>query len=149
VVAGAFIGNGRSYSQMSNYAEAGITRYLIEAVLDERTTEICRYLHGKVFEVGDALRRFDALDRLTRPEDVKDVQPWVRETTDSESGRRVLYVSRGGVRTPIVEVTRSGVGAVDDRGEHGRAVTNRELMDLGVGFPPYHGLCRTTTVPEV
>ena len=24
-----------------------------------------------------------------------------------------------------------------------------ELGDLGVGFPPYHGLCRTTTVAEV
>jgi hypothetical protein len=61
----------------------------------------------------------------------------------------VLFVERGGLRTPLVEVTRSGVGTVDDQGEHGRAVSNRELMDLGVGFPPYHGLCRTTTVPEV
>lgn len=149
VVAGAFIGNGRTYAQLSSYAEAGITRYLIEAVLDEQTTEICRYLHGKVFEVGDALRRFDALDRLDQPEDVKDAQPWVRESLDPQTGNPVLFVERGGVRTPLVEVTRSGVGAVDDQGEHGRAVSNRELMDLGVGFPPYHGLCRTTTVPEV
>jgi len=37
----------------------------------------------------------------------------------------------------------------DDQGEHGRAVSDRELMDLDVNFPPYHGLCRTTTVPEV
>ena len=149
VVAGAFIGNGRTYAQLSSYAEAGITRYLIEAVLDEQTTEICRYLHGKAFEVGDALRRFDALDRLDQPEDVKDAQPWVRESLDPQTDNPVLFVERGGVRTPLVEVTRSGVGAVDDRGEHGRAVSNRELMDLGVGFPPYHGLCRTTTVPEV
>ncbi len=149
VLAGAFIGNGRTYAQISSYAEAGITRYLIEAVLDEQTTEICRYLHGKVFEVGDALRRFDALDRLEQPEDVKDAQPWVRESLDPQTGNPVLFVERGGLRTPLVEVTRSGVGTVDDQGEHGRAVSNRELMDLGVGFPPYHGLCRTTTVPEV
>lgn len=147
VVAGAFVGNGRSYAQLSSYAEAGIARYLIEAVLDERTTEICRYLHGKVFKVGDALRRFDALDRLDAPEDVKQAQPWVREVTDAATGHRVLYVDRGGVRTPIVEVTRSGFGARDDRGDHGRSVSNRELMDLGVSFPPYHGLCRTTTLP--
>lgn len=148
VVAGAFVGNGRSYAQMSSYAEAGIARYLIEAVLDERTTEICRYLHGKVFEVGDALRRFDVLDRLEAPEDVKQAQPWVREATDAATGHRVLYVDRGGVRTPIIEVPRSGFGARDDRGGHGRSVSNRELMDLGVSFPPYHdGLCRTTTLP--
>lgn len=149
VVAGAFIGNGRTYAQLSSYAEAGITRYLIEAVLDERTTEICRYLHGKIFEVRDALRRFDALERLELPEEVKQAQPWVRESTDTTTGNRVLFVERGGVRTPLVEVTRSGFGNIDDRGEHGRDVSNRGLMDLGVGFPPYHGLCRTTTIPEV
>jgi len=57
--------------------------------------EICRYLHGKVFEVGDALRRFDPLDRLDAPEDVKYAQPWVREATDAATGHRVLYVDRG------------------------------------------------------
>ena len=146
VVAGAFIGNGRSYAQLSSYAEAGIARYLIEAVLDERTTEICRYLHGKVFEVADGLRRFDALDRLDQPEEVKQAQPWVRESHDPATGNRVLYMDRGGLRTPLVEVTRSGFGTRDDRGEHGQAVSNRELMDLGVSYPPYHGLCRTTTL---
>ena len=146
-MAGAFVGNGRSLAQLSSYAEAGIARYLIEAVLDERTTEICRYLHGRVFEVSDALRRFDALDRLEQPEDIKQAQPWVREAVDPDTGRTVLTVERGGLHTPLVEVIRSGVGTRDDRGTFGRAVSDRELMDLGVSFPPYHGLCRTTTLP--
>ncbi len=30
---------------MSSYAEAGIRQYCIEAVLDEQTTNICRYLY--------------------------------------------------------------------------------------------------------
>src|SRR5690606_14061224 len=47
-VASSFISQGRSYAQMSSYAEAGIQHYRIEAVLDERTTEICRYLDGKL-----------------------------------------------------------------------------------------------------
>ena len=149
IIASSFIGNGRSYAQLSSYAEAGVSRYLIEAVLDEQTTEACRFLHGKVFEVGDALRRFDALDQLERPEAVKRAQPWVREGVDPINGNTVLYVERGGARAPLVEVTRSGVGVADDRGEHRRALSNKALMELGVGFPPYHGLCRTTTVPAV
>ena len=55
VVAASFIANGRSFAQLSSYAEAGIERYLIEAVLDEQTTEACRFLHGKTFSVGDGL----------------------------------------------------------------------------------------------
>lgn len=37
VVAGAFIGRARSYAQVSSYAEAGIERYRVVAVLDEHT----------------------------------------------------------------------------------------------------------------
>ena len=149
VIAGAFVGNGRTFAQVSSYAEARIQRYRIEAVLDERTTAVCRFLHGKVFSVGDALARFDAMDRLERPEDIKQAQPWVREARDATTGNPLLYVGRGGVRTALAEVTRSGVGSRDDVGEHARALGSPALMELGVSFPPYHGLCRTTTLPEV
>jgi SPP1 gp7 family putative phage head morphogenesis protein len=66
-VAASFIAQGRSYAQMSSYAEAGIRQYRIEAVLDEQTTNICRYLHGKTFSVADAIRRFDRIEHARRP----------------------------------------------------------------------------------
>lgn len=75
VVAGAFIANGRSLAQVSAFAEAGIQRYVIEAVLDEVTTETCRFLHGKVFSVGDAIKRFERIEDMERPEDLKAAQP--------------------------------------------------------------------------
>ncbi|NLH81130.1 MAG: head morphogenesis protein [Phyllobacteriaceae bacterium] len=149
VVAGAFVANGRSFAQMSAFAEAGIQRYEISAVLDEHTTEICRYLDGKQFEVGDALGRFDRIESLDDPEDIKAAQPWVREALDPETGRKVLYVESGGRNVPIAEVTRSAVGTRDDRGEFARGRSERELMDLGVSFPPYHGLCRSSALPVV
>ena len=149
VVAGAFVANGRSLAQMSSYAEAGIQRYVIEAVLDEVTTEVCRFLHGKTFSVGDALGRFDRIERMDQPEDIKAEQPWVREAVDPETGRKILYVDRGGTRSPLAEVARSGLGTSDDRGDFRRELSDRQLMDLGVSFPPFHGLCRTTTVPDV
>ncbi|MCA9559572.1 MAG: head morphogenesis protein [Myxococcales bacterium] len=149
VVAGAFVSNGRSLAQVSAFAEAGIQRYVITAVLDEVTTETCRFLDGKTFSVGDALGRFDRIERMEQPEDIKAEQPWVREAVDPETGRKVLYVDRGGVRTPIAEVVRSGLGSSDDRGEFARGRSERDLMDLGVGFPPYHGLCRTSLLPDI
>lgn len=148
-VASSFISQGRSYAQMSSYAEAGIQHYRIEAVLDERTTEICRYLDGKLFSVGDALARFDRVEQLDDPEAIKEAMPWVRESTDPETGRTRLYVDGGRGRTELAEVTRSAMGIRDDRGDFRALVSDATLSDMGIGYPPYHGLCRTSTLAVV
>lgn len=146
VVASSFVGQGPSFAQMSGYAEAGIERYVIEAVLDERTTNICRLLDGKTFSVGDALQRFERLERAEQPEDIKQLLPWVRETLDPNTGNPVLWVDGGQGRTTIAEVTRSAFGTRDDRGEFRGVAADALMRDLGVSFPPFHGLCRSTTL---
>ena len=147
VIAGSFVSRGRSFAQLSSYAEAGIDRYIIEAVLDEHTTEICRFLHGKTFSVDSGLRTFEQVE--AEPDLVKDITPWVREAIDPDTGRKVLFVERGDSRIPVAEVTRSAVGTRDDRGEFARGLSERDLANLGISFPPYHGLCRSTTVADV
>ncbi len=139
VVASAFVGQGRSFAQVSSYAEAGVQRYRIEAVLDERTTHICRYLHGKTFAVEDALQKFEQVDRLEDPEAIKQALPWVRERLDGE--RLTLH----GAGKPIAEVTRSALGARDDVGEFRQRLSDDRLVEAGLGFPPFHGLCRSIT----
>jgi hypothetical protein len=47
---------------------------------------------------------------------VPDLAPWVREASDPETGRKVLFVEAGGQPTAVTEVTRSGFGSRDDRG---------------------------------
>jgi SPP1 gp7 family putative phage head morphogenesis protein len=140
VVASAFVGQGRSFAQVSSYAEAGVQRYRIEAVLDERTTHICRFLHGKTFAVADALRKFELAERLEQPEDIKRLLPWVRERLDGG----MLMLTGAGVA--IAEVTRSGLGTHDDVGEFRPRLTDAQLGEAGLGFPPFHGLCRSTTL---
>ncbi|MDY0003817.1 MAG: hypothetical protein RBU30_21145, partial [Polyangia bacterium] len=142
VVAGSFIGQGRSFAQLSAFAEAGLERYRFEAVLDEHTTETCRFLHGQVFTVSTGLQRFEEVE--AEPDRMKDILPWVRESFDRETGRKSLYVDQAGLRTVIAEVTRSAVGTRDDRGEFSRGLSDRDLADLGVSFPPLHGLCRSS-----
>ncbi|NNB92488.1 head morphogenesis protein [Corallococcus exiguus] len=148
-VASAFISHGRSYAQMSSYAEAGIRQYRIEAVLDEQTTNICRYLHGKTLSVADALRRFDRIEQLEDPEAIKQAMPWVRESRAPETGRTRLYVDGGAGRTDLAEVARSALGTRDDRGDFRALASDSALNEVGIGFPPYHGLCRTTTLAVV
>jgi hypothetical protein len=140
VVASAFVGQGRSFAQVSSYAEAGVQRYRIEAVFDERTTHICRFLHGKTFAVADALRKFEQAERLERPEDIKRLLPWVRERVDGDR------LTLRGAAVSIADVTRSAVGSRDDPGEFRPHVSDDRLAGLGVGFPPFHGLCRSTTL---
>jgi hypothetical protein len=64
------------------------------------------------------------------------IMPWVRQAVDTKSGRSVLFVNGTSGRVPIAEVLQSGVGNRDDRGEFRAMVSDRQLGDLGVGFPP-------------
>jgi hypothetical protein len=102
------------------------------------SSDLCRFLHGKTFAVADALRRFEQVERLERPEDIKRLLPWVSERLDQ------LMRTRAGVA--IAEVTRSGLGTRDDVGEFRPRLSDERLGDVGLGFPPFHGLCRTTTL---
>lgn len=147
VVAGAFVGRGRSFAQLSAYAEAAITRYRIVAVLDEVTTPVCRFLDGKTFSVRRGLELFEQVE--AHPERIEELNPWVRESVDRASGKRSLTVERGGERIAIAEIVRAGVGARDDRGEFSQALGETELGDVGIGFPPYHGLCRTNVAAVI
>lgn len=146
-VAGSFVSRGRSFAQLSSYAEAGIDRYIIEAVLDERTTEICRFLDGKTFSVESGLGTFEHVE--ANPDSVKELTPWVRDGVDS-SGRQVMYVDRGGGHTRRVAIVeRPGLGARDARGSYSAGLSTARLQEIGVSFPPYHGLCRSSTVADV
>ena len=147
IIAATFVSRGRSYAQLSAYAEAGITRYVIEAVLDERTTICCRFMHGKTFTVASGLRTFEQVE--AHPDRIKELTPWVREARDPQSGRAALFVERDGGREPVALVTRSGVGTKDDLGEFARGRSEGDLTGLGLVMPPFHGACRTTTVSDV
>jgi len=146
VVSAAFTTRGRSFSQVSGYAEAGIERLRIEAVLDEVTTNFCRSIHGKEFSVASGLRAFEQVEALEDPEQIKEAAPWVRETRNKD-GTTEMWVRRGGERVSVGRVVESAVGRLDEIGRFQNLRSANGLSELGVGLPPYHGLCRTTTVP--
>lgn len=150
VVASAFVNRARSYAEISSYADAGISTYIITAVLDEVTTDICRFLDGKHFSVGGAMAQFERVDKLRDPERIKTEQPWLQVRQDSQ-GNRAIFVpgEKRAVRAAIIERSAQLQGLRDERGAFRSGLSGSRLEALSVGPPPYHGLCRTTTVPDV
>jgi len=132
----AWVQDARSYAQIAGYSEAGIQRYRIEAVLDEATTPICVGLHGKVFEVGTAMKAFGDRAGMSDPREIKQAAPWIRL-----SGGEMFLKPPSGKVTPIA--TRGKDGAFKF------LLSDKALQGQGIGPPPYHGYCRTTTVPEI
>jgi len=132
----AWMQDSRSYGQISSYSEAGIQRYQIEAVLDEQTTVICQELHGKEFDVGTSMRQFEDRSGWDDPQEIKRAAPWVRQ-----SGGEMFIKPPGGERVSL--------GSRGEDGVFKFSVSDQAMQNSGVGYPPFHGYCRTTTVPVI
>ena len=102
--------------QVSGYEEAGIEYIEVVAVLDERTTEICRHMHGRVIPVSVLSRQRDMILGAAKNHDLdamKRAQPML------SGDRAAIILSRN---------------------------KTTDITDKGVALPPYHFRCRTTTV---
>lgn len=149
VIASSFVQNGRQWSQISTFQEGGIDRYRFQAVLDERTTDVCNMLHDRVFSVASAARTMnDVMD--ADPEGIKKLSPWVRNGKD-ENGNRILYTKDPdtGRRRLVARVEQTALGQRDKRGVFTDQMTNQQLESAGIPIPPLHGLCRSTIIAEL
>lgn len=148
VVSMVFTNRARTFTQVAAFDKAGVQRYRFEAVLDEVTSEVCRFLHGKVFTVAGAVERFQKTERARDPELIRDLQPFVQVGADDE-GHQVLFYERGGRRRAVAQVDEPGVGERDEVGRYSRELSPAQLEAAGVSVPPLHGRCRSTIVAEV
>ena len=142
--AGMAMARARSYSELTSYEDAGIEMFEIVAVIDEATTDICRSLDGQFISVGKARGHADAQMAIAQPEDIGQVAPLCRSV--HRDGGQYIETANGDT---IAQVLRSGYGNVDDRGANAYHRIGDQIADAGVGMPPYHMQCRTTTVPRM
>jgi hypothetical protein len=145
VVATSFANRGRTYTQLAAFDEADVEHYRFEAVLDQTTSEVCRFMHGREFSVERARQRFDEVEQADDAEAVTNLQPWMRVGAD-DAGNQVLYYERAGQRRMVARVDESSVGNSDRVGRYSRALSTDELEAAGVTVPPLHGHCRSTIV---
>ena len=75
------------FGSIEPMVQAEVTEYEILNPMDDRTSPICRHLHGKKFSIEHAVKlRDDVLDAKT-PEDIKTIHPWpkLREIEDLDT----------------------------------------------------------------
>jgi hypothetical protein len=153
VVANSFVNRARSYSSLRTFQDAEVENYIISAVLDEVTTDTCRSLSGKRLQVSRGLDLFNEVQDLANPQDIKTTQPWFAERAikgGPDEGKTGLFLpQKAGPAQLMGVIERSGVGRRDDVGQFSWRVGDKALQGAGVGFPPYHGRCRTNIVPDI
>lgn len=148
VVSSAMMGRARSYGSLAAYEDLEIERYIFEAVLDEVTTPICRFMHGRFFSVERALTLQREVSETGNPEDVKYKMPWVRTGRDDEGNQQLYFKDKEGKRVVIADVVQNAQGT-QERGEYKQRLSDIELMAYGVMVPPLHGHCRSRIVADL
>lgn len=144
-VAANAVSRARSYSEAASYASVGIEYLELMAMLDERTTDICRVLDGTVISVKESLAHQKAIAAIQNPEDVQNVAPFMTQRKNKKTGD----INIGIGKSKFATVARSGKGEVDDRGAFKRMMSTKKMVGKGVTMPPFHHQCRTMTVARV
>lgn len=145
-VASIHVSRARSWGQLTAFEEAGIERARWVSVLDEVTSQQCRFMHGRAFSVPASKQRYVDVEESADPEAVKRMQPWIR--VGKSEGEEVLFVQlANGGRRAIARVEESGYGRRDDTGKFSKVAPEAVLQALGVTCPPAHPLCRSTIEP--
>lgn len=147
-IASHYVATGRTDSALAAYSDAGVTVYKFSAVLDERTSDVCRSFDGRTFSVGDTRAMLSGARSAAEedPNAIKEYNPFVHVKADEE-GAFLQARQPGGRTVQVARMDRSGVGAVGDRGEFSRALSSGELLGKGIGPSPLHEFCRSTIVP--
>jgi len=106
---------GREFGSVSGYDAGGIKKYQILAHIDQRTSDICRQMNGRIIEVAKAVELRDSLMAAEKPEDVKDIAPWVK--SKSVKGKKTKDLPVGLSLPPYHFKCRTTTIAVDDDAE--------------------------------
>lgn len=125
LLAGVVMNRSRNLGSVSGFVEAGVTVYEIFNPMDERTSDICRFMNGKQFRVSDLVRHRNKIMAAKSPEEIKAIAPWYRLRQSGSPGTYEIYV--GGGWKPMPGDAKS-------------------LGRLGLYLPPYHGHCRSSVI---
>jgi hypothetical protein len=109
----------RTFGKISAYNEVGITSYKLVNPNDKRTGKICQQMNGQVFSVQTGVAQMNSIIEAEKPEDVKEVAPWL---------------SAKQIRETVGNAKPGSQDATD------------RLSAAGAVLPPFHMLCRTEVV---
>jgi len=110
----------REFGRLTNYQKLGATQYQIVAVIDDRTSDICLALDGKIFPLDKAITCMNTMFEVGEMHNFEEAKERLKKLAPFVSEKDVVYDDETGM--PI------GVN-----GYH-------------VPFPPFHWRCRTRTI---
>jgi SPP1 gp7 family putative phage head morphogenesis protein len=155
------LNRARTFAQVNSYVEAKVKRYEFLAVIDERTSAICEYYDGRIFEVETARRIIRDITKFGVPETdrqvdkFKSLRPWVLLDRDrAREGKNALFYTdpRGKkVFLPNSTMAVNADGSFRSTGSKSQKTTRQIVQQAPRGgnppvIPPLHGNCRSTTV---
>lgn len=114
----------REIGHVGAYEKAGTRIIEVVAVIDHRTSAICRGMHGKRFELPRLQTQRDALINAQHPADVKEIAPWYRAREADD----------GDYTEILINEEWQNLDAMDG-----------EDLPGNIALPPYHFDCRTDT----
>ena len=144
----AWMGRSRSMGLLYSFRDAAIETFVVDAVLDEDTTEQCRYLHGKVVQVGATISSMESANDTLGDGDVegfKAANPFLR----MDGNTIVTDPGPGGTPQAVATVRQPGFGTADSVGRYTPQMAPGKFPEAGIGPPPYHHRCRSTIVPNI
>ncbi len=150
-IANVFQNRARTAASLKTYGQAGVDQFRVVATLDQATTDVCRFMHDQILSVPRALENFQEVEGLTDPEEVKLTNPFIRINRQKDGSRDLVVRNRseGGriFKKRVATIDKSGFGKKNVRGTFKNSMSAGSLQGAGIGGPPYHGRCRTITVP--
>lgn len=72
-----------SYGFLAEANMRGVAYYQLQAILDNRTSEVCQRLHGRTFKVEESFQFTEKVLGITEPEQLKMMAPFVKSTKAS------------------------------------------------------------------
>ena len=79
IVSNHVVTRTREFGRISGYEKAKVEYLEIDAVMDHRTSEICKFMNGKIIPVENAVKTRDKLINSSDPEEAKEIAPWVSD----------------------------------------------------------------------
>lgn len=143
-VAANHVARARSYSAGSTMRAAGITAYRIEAILDDRTTHQCEFLHQKILPIAPGVAAIERTMRDPDPQATLTNQPFI-----VDKGDHLAVPTPGGGMARVATIDQRSTGGTasgQPSAQFSNGMSSSDLVSHAIGFPPYHHNCRTTTV---
>lgn len=137
VTAQGALARARSQAQLLTYRDAQVTVVRLAAVMDERTTPQCSFLNNQIIGVEPTLNYME--QAVAKDTDPRNSFPWITARKDKKNGSEFLEFTQDGKTHRFAETDKTGTM------KYREGWNLDKLIPFGVGMPPYHALCRSTT----